>query len=776
MAGETSNARFGRRLAAARLALWWEALWPALWPGLGVAGLFVALAWAGVIERLPATIHAMTLGLFGLWLLWAWRRVPEALALPARERARRRLETDNAVPHRALEVLDDSLGLDNGDDPMTHALWHSHRARAAARVDGLRVKAPSPELFRHDPYALRAAVILALVVTGVAAGPLAASRLGQALVPHFGRGGAGGGGEATGFTAWITPPGYTRLPPVYLGAQGAAPGLGLRVPAGASVIARLYGTVAGAIAIDDEARDLEQIEPGTFAGETTVTAGSLLRLLDDGSELAAWPIEVIADAPPTVGFPAPLGASERRSLRIAFEAHDDYGVASVALRLRLGGPGRPGVEPLVVVPLGGSTGRPEAKGTVFKDLTAHPWAGLDVIAELTATDAIGQVARSAPVTIALPERNFRNPVARAVIAQRKRLVANPTQRRAVAQALAGIADEPQAYGGRLAVFLALDVATITLVRHAAPETDAAMVDLLWDLALDLEEGRVAGAEAALRAAQEALEQALQNGASDAEIARLMDDLRAAMSEYLQAMTEEAMRRGIDPDAAQAMPNGQMITSEDLARMLDEAQRAAESGSREEAQRMLSDLREMLENLQAMQSMMEPGSQAQSMNQGLNELGQMLRQQQQLRDRAFAEQQRQQGDGAMPGEQGQPRPGQGSQPGQGGQPGRNGQPGGMGQMAADQEALRQQLGDLLRQLGEAGVPLPDALARADQAMGQAQGALEGNNPGAAAQAQGEALSALREGMGALSEEMARQLGTDPGQGPAAKAAPAPTATP
>lgn len=744
-----------RRLVATRLVLAAEALLPALLPGLGVIGLFLALAFAGAFDFLPGALHAMALGAFGLALIWGWRRVPAALRLPEEALARRRLETDNAVPHRALEALDDRLA--TGEDPLSRALWDAHRQRAEAAAGRLRLHGPRPVMARHDPWALRAVVVLALVVTSIAASRTLPERLQNALVPQFGKTATGPAGDQAGYTAWITPPAYTRLPPLYLGEQGQAPGQPLRIAAGSTVMVRLHGVSAGALAFGETTVPLDAIEDGNFAGEVPVQAGPSLRLLDGSSEIAAWPLEVLADAPPIVAFSAPPSATERQALRLAYLARDDYGIAGVQLHLRLAGRGEP-----LVIPLGGATGRPEAKSTTFRDLTAHPWAGLEVTLELSASDALDQVGRSAPVIMTLPERQFRHPVARAIIEQRKRLVAKPRERRQVALALGELAANLDAYAGRMPVYLGLTLSAITLFRNADKVKDAEVVDLLWEIALDLDEGRVPNAQAALRAAQDALEQALEAGASDAEIARLMEELRQAMAEYLQALAAEALRRGFDQ--TEPPPGGEMMTSRDLERMLDEAQRAAEGGSREAARQMLQNLREMLENLQMAQGMMQSGE-AQALGDGMNQLNDMLREQGQLRDQSFAEQQRR--EGGRPGQQGtqgpgQPRPGQG-RPGEQGQQGQQGQAGGLGDQATAQEGLRQQLGDLLRQLDENGLPLPDALTKAERAMDRAREALDGNDPGAAAAAQGEALAALREGMQALGEQMAQQLGIERGQG-------------
>ena len=66
-----------------------------------------------------------------------------------------------------------------------------------------------------------------------------------------------------------------------------------------------------------------------------------------------------------------------------------------------------------------------ADGKTYKDLTAHPWAGLPVVVTLAAKDEAGHVGNSAPRGLILPERKFTKPLSKAVVAQRRSLVENP---------------------------------------------------------------------------------------------------------------------------------------------------------------------------------------------------------------------------------------------------------------------------------------------------------------------------------------------------------------
>jgi uncharacterized protein (TIGR02302 family) len=143
---------------------------------------------------------------------------------------------------------------------------------------------------------------------------------------------------------------------------------------------------------------------------------------------------------------------------------------------------------------------------------------------------------------------------------------------------------------------------------------------------------------------------------------------------------------------------------------------------------------------------------------LDELGNMIRRQQQLRDRTFRQGQDSRRD-RQRGQQGQ----QGQQ--------------NFGELRQDQQALREQLRKLLEELRKRGMGQPDSdqngqqgengqgemdqLGQAGEAMGDAEGSLgEGNSDGAV-DAQGRALEALRKGAQGMAQSMQQQMGQGPG---------------
>ena len=89
---------------------------------------------------------------------------------------------------------------------------------------------------------------------------------------------------------------------------------------------------------------------------------------------------------------------------------------------------------------------------------------------------------------------------------------------------------------------------------------------------------------------------------------------------------------------------------------------------------------------------------------------------------------------------------------------------MGQSAAEQEALRRALGELMRRMGEAGMEIPRALGQAEMAMRDARGALEQAQPGEAAGAQSQAIDAMQQAGQAMMQQMQEQMAREQGDGP------------
>jgi hypothetical protein len=121
-----------------------------------------------------------------------------------------------------------------------------------------------------------------------------------------------------------------------------------------------------------------------------------------------------------------------------------------------------------------------------------------------------------------------------------------------------------------------------------------------------------------------------------------------------------------------------------------------------------------------------------------------------------------------GQMGQMQPGQQGQMGQG-----QGQQGQIGQAAMSQEALRRALGELMRSLGDAGMPIPRALGEAELSMRAARDALQQGQPGQALDPEAQAIDQLQQGGQAMLQEMQQMYGQGQGQMPGQQFGQSPT---
>ncbi|WP_209015745.1 TIGR02302 family protein [Roseibium sp. RKSG952] len=766
--GETRKSRTDRNdprhrletlVQRSRAILFAEDFWRALLPVLTVAGIFIGLSWLGIWIDSPVWLRVIGLLGFAAAFLWSVRGF-YSLRWPTRQQALARVEEASGTSHRPLTALTDDLA-NATDSPSTSALWKLHLKRMAKTVAGMRTGTPDPRAYRQDPYALRLVAALLVIVGFFATGPDRWSRLGAAFqVP------ADTAAIASRLDAWVTPPLYTNEPPIYLTGESAAfrdPGQPVTVPEGSVLVVRSQGNDGLSVAVSKSPEDaVETVAPengnGAASGlpaefRVTLEKPSVVLLKKGETAVAQFPFLVRPDNAPEIALTQDPEQLLSGALKFAYRMDDDYGVVAAEARIApvLKGRGESGSpRPLVEAPQFPLSLPPRSgdlkTGETIRDLTSHPWAGSEVYLHLTARDEAGQEGYSPPHRFVLPQRLFRKPLARAVVEQRRDLALDANNQTRAITAIDALLVAPEVFEIDTRTYLGMRFAYKELVRANSDEELKALLPLLWDLALTIEDGDLSMAERALRDAQEALRQALENGASDEEIAELTQQLREALNDYMQALAEQ-MRN--NPQAMQPFnPNQQMLNQQDLSDMLNRIEELARTGSRDAARELLAQMQQMLENLQAGRPQMMPGAMTNEMMQMLDELGRMIQQQQQLMDQThqFNNQRQQQ-----PGQQGQQGEGQQMTQKQLQQL--------LDQLQQGQGDLAQQLQQLMDQLGQNGMGQSEALGEAGESMGEAQQSLGQGRGQRALGQQGDALDALRRGAQGMAEQMMGQ-----GEGP------------
>jgi uncharacterized protein (TIGR02302 family) len=756
------NEVLSRALLRARWSIFWERLWPAVASLATVIGLFLAVSWLGVWLWLPSYARAIGLGIF--FLLTAAAFAPFlALRAPTRTDALRRLDRNSGLRHRPATAIADEIAVPTTDSHAI-ALWRAHIERALRAAKTLKAGTPVPRLALRDPIAVRALVVVLMVATFIAAGGERMKRFSAAfdwqgvMTPANFR-----------IDAWVSPPTYTGKPPLIL--QGLRPGepvqtaAAVSVPAGSILVIRASGIHLAVVA----SGGLAEAPAGVQTGNTKGTEERRFVINDAGAASVrgasardvTWQFTAVPDHPPTIALAKDPEGQARGSLQLSYKLEDDYGVIGAQATFNLlssAGTNGQGARALYDAP-NFPLVLPQARtrngtGQTTKDLTEHPWAGADVAMTLTARDEAANEGRSEPFEMRLPERPFSKPMARALIEQRRMLALDGDAQANVLTALDALTLAPERFDMESNVYLGLRSIYWQLSRAKSDDQLREVVSRMWDMAVHLEDGSVSDAEQALRAAEEALRQALERGANDEEIKKLTDQLRAALEKFMQALAEQ-MRKNPQQLARPLDPNMRQLRPQDLRSMIDRLEQLARSGAKDAARRMLQELQSMLENLQ----MARPGQQMGSdgdddMMSALDELGDMIRKQQQLRDRTFQEGQDQRRD---------------RQRGQRGQQGQQGQQGDqMGDLRQSQQGLREQLNKLMEELrkrgfgqGQQGQGEMDQLGRAGEAMGDAEGQLGDGNADNAVESQGRALEALRRGAQNLAQAMQQQGMLGPG---------------
>jgi uncharacterized protein (TIGR02302 family) len=412
---------------------------------------------------------------------------------------------------------------------------------------------------------------------------------------------------------------------------------------------------------------------------------------------------------------------------------------------------------------------------------------MPVTMTLQVEDALGQVGSSEAQQITLPGRRFFQPIARAVIEQRRDILWAKANAPRVAQVLRAISNRPDELFPDETTYLRLRYIIRRLENMETTGLSDAVQDevvlALWELAVQLEEGSLADARARLERAQERLEEAMRNGASDEEIAELMQELREATNDYMQMLAQNAEPNPNGTDQPDNNQESNNISQDELQALMDRIQELMEEGRMAEAMELMEQLNELMENLRVTEGEGGEGGPQTPGQQSMEDLAETLRDQQDLTDEAFRDLQEQfnqgqqdgQQQGQEPGQQGQDgQEGDGNQPGQeqgqgqgqgdntqGGLTDDNGQGGegngGPQSLAERQQALRDGLNQLRNGLpglsGDAADNAEQSLERAEGAMDGAEDALRNGDLAEAIDQQAEAMDALRDGLRNLGQALA-----------------------
>jgi hypothetical protein len=335
----------------------------------------------------------------------------------------------------------------------------------------------------------------------------------------------------------------------------------------------------------------------TLSGEDAFTINIKRGILP----LLSVPYTLITDTPPTLEISDDITITNNGTIRLKATIYDDYGVENLEIFMDL--PADFEGE----VPLGNA--HQEKRAFLYDagahtdieiplNLTAHPYAGMDVQISFNLLDGAGHFSERVTLPLTLPERDFTDESAKRIIALRKFIITEKlAYRNYIYQSLAEMSLTPKIFGDDTVIKLALTIARERMMR--APNTDTLydLIDILWRVDLLLDKGEFLQAQQDLQKTINALNQILNDpNASQDQKLKAMSNMKNALAAYFQEAQREAMRRA-QADDTTPMPHAQIPSpnSNALADFLSQLEDMALNDP-SKAKELLQDLENALNNL------------------------------------------------------------------------------------------------------------------------------------------------------------------------------------
>jgi uncharacterized protein (TIGR02302 family) len=711
--------RLIRLLFAARYGLLAERIWPGLSRIFSVLLLGIGFALFGLPGALPGWLHLILLLCWVCAIVWLTIRAFRRLQMPTLPEAIRQVERRQAIPHRALSTL--LLDQPSSNSP----LWGRHLLALQTILPRLRWPWPMVDMAVNDPFALRLIPILLTVIGFGIAGRDSPTRLIDAINP--------GGfifdtAPSLSLDAWITPPDYTGLPPIMLAQAGKTPitGKKLLIPQDSRFYARINGSSRQPnLVIDDQSLAFAKMGDAAFQREQVLTTGQTLAIERSNRQWVIWAIEIVTDQPPSIALTTPPAINARQMITLDYAALDDYAVTRLSAEIdlvdKIDGTT---IAPTQSLPLSGAGPTVKrASGGGLLDLLAHPWAGLPVTITLKAQDGRDQQAKTETLPITLPSRAFAHPTARQLIAWRRDLTLWPqTKRGEIANQLAELAANDAALQEKPANIIALSGVLHRLRDITEPNGVTEAQDLMWQMALSLDNNHLTNTAEALAKAKSDLEQALNDPNRRSEnfdplitaLEQALSDLQAAVIAEFKARLE----RGESLPEINPGPNNRLLDQQTITDLIQKLRDQTDMGSRQQARQLLQSLNNLID--QARQGMI--GGSPQPENPDLqaftNRLRNLSDQQQSLTKKT----------------------GQSS-----------GKDADHQALLAQQQELRRETGDLMLESDRLALQTPPAMGDAERAMKQAEQSLAEGKTARALQYMAEANDALAQSLKATQSQ-------------------------
>ena len=683
--------------------------------------LFFCLTMLNFFTSLPVIIHILFLFIFFMGSFIFLLKIILSLKWPNIKSCVRRLEIDNQLKNRPLSVLFDTPALNKES-----ILWKKHYIRMLDQVQSIKNFKSKAILKLSDPLFIRFPFLLISFVIIFSNSNNYITKVEAALIPDFSV-------EKTTsaiFTGWISPPKYTGISPILLSETMSQ----IDSPQGSILTARIFGGKGvSKLVINNQEKDFIKIDKDNFALESLVEDTGMLMIWQDDNVIFSKNLNIIKDQPPIIKLLNKPEKTVKGVLKIGYILEDDYGIKNLQANVIIKDK-RSSLEETEIffsIPFD-----PEIKGSQFSeyyyDLTEHIWAGMPVLFFITGKDFVGNEGKSKEHEILLPERDFKNPLAISLINQRKNLGLELISVEETIFNLALIEENKYLHDDYFIAHKWLSEVVQSLKESITKSNVEGFkqirkkaIDKLWKAALFVESGQLAKAEEDLRKAQEALKEALSQSNDASEVQESIDNLDEALGKYLDEIEDPMnvdapqVSESDDPGDRGGENGAQTNERQDLEKKLEEIADLAVAGSLDEAEKQLEEMQDTTEALDRDalgEALGEEEGESQPM--AMQQISEMIEQQEALMEDSFeASMNAAQADQQTPGS-------------------------GPVNAGKEQDTLRKQLEDVMKEIAESDDPIPEELGRADRAMRQASRELNRNRPDRAESAQGKAIEELK----------------------------------
>ncbi len=710
-----------QKIIYAGAGILWEKIARYLLLLLSIVLLFFCLTMLNFFTSLPVIIHILFLFIFFMGSFIFLLKIILSLKWPNIKSCVRRLEIDNQLKNRPLSVLFDTPALNKES-----ILWKKHYIRMLDQVQSIKNFKSKAILKLSDPLFIRFPFLLISFVIIFSNSNNYITKVEAALIPDFSV-------EKTTsaiFTGWISPPKYTGISPILLSETMSQ----IDSPQGSILTARIFGGKGvSKLVINNQEKDFIKIDKDNFALESLVEDTGMLMIWQDDNVIFSKNLNIIKDQPPIIKLLNKPEKTVKGVLKIGYILEDDYGIKNLQANVIIKDK-RSSLEETEIffsIPFD-----PEIKGSQFSeyyyDLTEHIWAGMPVLFFITGKDFVGNEGKSKEHEILLPERDFKNPLAISLINQRKNLGLELISVEETIFNLALIEENKYLHDNYFIAHKWLSEVVQSLKESITKSNVEGFkqirkkaIDKLWKAALFVESGQLAKAEEDLRKAQEALKEALSQSNDASEVQESIDNLDEALGKYLDEIEDPMnvdapqVSESDDPGDRGGENGAQTNERQDLEKKLEEIADLAVAGSLDEAEKQLEEMQDTTEALDRDalgEALGEEEGESQPM--AMQQISEMIEQQEALMEDSFeASMNAAQADQQTPGS-------------------------GPVNAGKEQDTLRKQLEDVMKEIAESDDPIPEELGRADRAMRQASRELNRNRPDRAESAQGKAIEELK----------------------------------